>query len=250
MLPRRAADAARAVAVVDGRDVVAGRHEVLDRMRAFADPVRSGEWRGHTGKHPHVVNIGIGGSDLGPVMAYQALAPTARRDLTFRFVSNVDGTDLAEAPRELDPAETLFIVASKTFTTVETMTNARTARTWGSTRPGDAAAVAKHFVAVSTNDERGGRPFGIDMSQHVPVLGLGRRPLLAVEGAIGPRLRCSRSGPTGSATSSPASTRWTSISAPTPLEREPARADGAPLRLVRRLLRRADGTASCRTAST
>ena len=149
--------------VVDGTDVVADVHAVLDRMRAFADRVRSGAWTGHTGRPiRNVINIGIGGSDLGPVMAYEALRHYSRRDLTFRFVSNVDGTDFAEATDALDPAETLFIVASKTFTTLETMTNARTARAWlldgfG----GDERAVAKHFVAVSTNlDEVAA--FGID----------------------------------------------------------------------------------------
>ena len=117
--------------VVDGEDVVPGVHEVLDRMSAFADRIRSGEWTGHTGRPiRNVVNIGIGGSDLGPVMAYEALRHYTRRDLTFRFVSNVDGTDFAEATRDLDPAETLFIVSSKTFTTLETMRNATTAREW------------------------------------------------------------------------------------------------------------------------
>ena len=127
-------------------------HAVLDRMAAFAERVRSGAWTGHTGKRiRNVVNIGIGGSDLGPVMAYEALRHYSERDLTFRFVSNVDGTDFAEATRDLDPAETLFIVSSKTFTTLETMTNARTARAWPLAALGDEQAVAKHFVAVSTN---------------------------------------------------------------------------------------------------
>ena len=117
--------------VVDGENVVPEVHAVLDKMADFADRVRSGEWKGHTGKRiRNVVNIGIGGSDLGPVMAYEALRHYSDRDLTFRFVSNVDGTDFAEATRDLDPAETLFIVSSKTFTTLETMTNARTARAW------------------------------------------------------------------------------------------------------------------------
>jgi glucose-6-phosphate isomerase len=149
--------------VVDGRDVVADVHEVLDRMADFADRVRSGEWKGHTGETiQNVVNIGIGGSDLGPVMAYRALRHYSRRDLTFRFVSNVDGTDFAEQTRDLDPARTLFIVCSKTFTTLETMTNAETARDWLlAGLGGDESAVAKHFVAVSTNlDEVAG--FGID----------------------------------------------------------------------------------------
>jgi glucose-6-phosphate isomerase len=148
--------------VVDGRDVVADVHEVLDRMAAFADRVRSGDWRGHTGKPiKAVVNIGIGGSDLGPVMAYRALQHYSRRDLTFRFVSNVDGTDVTEATRDLDPEETLFIVSSKTFTTLETITNARTAREWSLRALGDEAAVAKHFVAVSTNAAEV-EAFGID----------------------------------------------------------------------------------------
>src|SRR5487761_768787 len=136
--------------IVDGVDVVAGVHAVLDRMAAFTNRVRSGEWRGHTGKPiKNVVNIGIGGSDLGPVMAYEALRHYSRRDLTFRFVSNVDSTDFVEATRDLDAAETLFIISSKTFGTLETLTNATSARTWLVDQLGDAAAVAKHFVALS-----------------------------------------------------------------------------------------------------
>ena len=147
---------------VDGENVVPEVHAVLQRMAAFAVQVRSGAWTGHTGKPiRNVVNIGIGGSDLGPVMAYEALRHYSRRDLTFRFVSNVDATDFAEATRDLDPAETLFIVASKTFTTQETMTNARTARAWLLNALGDEAAVAKHFVALSTNAEAVAQ-FGID----------------------------------------------------------------------------------------
>jgi glucose-6-phosphate isomerase len=148
--------------VVDGVNVVEQVWEVLDRMAAFSERVRSGDWKGHTGKPiRNVVNIGIGGSDLGPVMAYEALKHYSKRDLTFRFVSNVDGTDFAEATRDLDPAETLFIVCSKTFTTLETMTNAKTAREWSLDALGDESATAKHFVAVSTNAE-GVREFGID----------------------------------------------------------------------------------------
>jgi glucose-6-phosphate isomerase len=148
--------------VVDGRDVVADVHEVLDRMADFSNRIRSGEWTGHTGRRiRNVVNIGIGGSDLGPVMAYRALRAYSDRSLTFRFVSNVDGTDFAEATRDLDPAETLVIVSSKTFTTLETMTNARTARAWVVDALGDEDAVAKHFVAVSTNAEEVSK-FGID----------------------------------------------------------------------------------------
>jgi glucose-6-phosphate isomerase len=138
-------------------------HEVLDRMAAFSERVRSGDWRGHTGRPIRaVVNIGIGGSDLGPVMAYEALRHYTRRDCVFRFVSNVDATDFVEATRDLSPEETLFIVSSKTFTTLETMTNARSARAWAlAGLGGDEAAIAKHFVAVSTNTEKV-REFGID----------------------------------------------------------------------------------------
>jgi glucose-6-phosphate isomerase len=139
--------------VVDGVDVVKEVHETLDRMAAFAEQVRSGEWLGHTGRRiRNVVNIGIGGSDLGPTMAYEALKHYSRREMTFRFVSNVDATDFVESTHDLDPAETLFIVSSKTFTTLETMTNARTAREWVlAGLGGDQAAVARHFVAVSTS---------------------------------------------------------------------------------------------------
>jgi glucose-6-phosphate isomerase len=148
--------------LVDGTDVVPGVHEVLDRMGDFADRVRSGAWTGHTGKRiRNVINIGIGGSDLGPRMAYEALKDFSERSMTFRFVSNVDGNDFWEATADLDPAETLFIVASKTFTTLETMTNARTAREWSLAALKDDAAVAKHFVAVSTNSDEV-KKFGID----------------------------------------------------------------------------------------
>ncbi|MDA8323279.1 MAG: glucose-6-phosphate isomerase [Actinomycetota bacterium] len=148
--------------VVDGVDVVAQVHQVLGAMAAFADQVRSGQWRGFTGLPiTAVVNIGIGGSDLGPVMAYEALRYYSARHLTMRFVSNVDATDLAEATRDLDPAQTLFIVSSKTFTTAETITNATSARDWLVGRLGDPAAVARHFVAVSTNAEKVAA-FGID----------------------------------------------------------------------------------------
>ena len=148
--------------VVDGADVVAQVHEVLDRMRAFAERLRSGEWKGFTGKPiRNVVNVGIGGSDLGPVMAYEALRHYSRRDLTFRFVSNVDSTDFVEATRDLAADETLFIISSKTFGTLETLTNATSARDWIVAELGDEAAVARHFVAVSTNAERVAA-FGID----------------------------------------------------------------------------------------
>jgi glucose-6-phosphate isomerase len=148
--------------MLDGVDVVGEVHAVLDRMAAFANLVRSGELTGHTGKPiASVVNIGIGGSDLGPVMAYEALRHYSRRDIAFRFVSNVDSTDFVEATRDLDPAQTLFIVSSKTFTTLETMTNARSARAWLLDTLGDEVAIAKHFVAVSTNAEAV-TEFGID----------------------------------------------------------------------------------------
>jgi glucose-6-phosphate isomerase len=148
--------------LVDGRDVMPGIRRVLEKMAAFSNKVRSSQWTGHTGKPiRNIINIGIGGSDLGPVMACEALKPYADRRLTVRFVSNVDGTHLAEATRELDPAETLFIVASKTFTTQETMTNARSARAWLLKGLGDESAVGKHFVALSTNG-REVAEFGID----------------------------------------------------------------------------------------
>src|SRR4051794_10295862 len=161
-------DPATSGPAVDGQDVRADVHEVLDRMADFADAVRSGEWTGHTGERIRaVVNIGIGGSDLGPVMAYEALRAYSDRTLTFRFVSNIDPTDVTEAVLDLDPATTLFIVSSKTFTTQETLTNARAARDWlveglgQNGGDGDESAVAKHFVAVSTNATEV-RKFGID----------------------------------------------------------------------------------------
>jgi glucose-6-phosphate isomerase len=149
--------------ILDGENVVPQVHAVLDKMSDFANRVRSGAWTGHTGKRiRHVINIGIGGSDLGPVMAYEALRHYSERAMTFRFVSNVDGTDFVEATRDLDPAETLFIVSSKTFTTLETMTNAQSARDWSlNGLGGDVRAVAKHFVAVSTNAQKVSE-FGID----------------------------------------------------------------------------------------
>src|SRR5580698_9172115 len=148
---------------VDGNDVVPGVHEVLDRMTDFAERIRTGKWKGHTGKRiRNIVNSGIGGSDLGPVMAYEALRAYKDPSLTLRFVSNIDGTDFAEAVADLDPAETLFIVSSKTFTTLETMTNAATARAWSvKAFGGDEKSVAKHFVAVSTNAVEVSK-FGID----------------------------------------------------------------------------------------
>jgi glucose-6-phosphate isomerase len=148
--------------LVDGKNVVADVHAVLERMAAFSERVRNGNWTGHGGRRiRNVVNIGIGGSDLGPVMAYEALRHYSRRDMVFRFVSNVDGTDMAEALRDLDAQETLFVVSSKTFTTLETLTNAHAARAWCLRALGDDSAVAKHFVAVSTNEAEVKR-FGID----------------------------------------------------------------------------------------
>jgi glucose-6-phosphate isomerase len=148
--------------LVDGHDVVPSVHDVLDRMADFAERIRSGQWQGHTGKPiKNVINVGIGGSDLGPVMAYEALKHYSRRDMSFRFVSNVDATDFAEATRDLDPEETLFIVSSKTFTTLETMTNAHTARAWALKALKHHSAVARHFVAVSTNADEVAK-FGID----------------------------------------------------------------------------------------
>ncbi len=148
--------------LVDGVDVVPLVHAVLDKMAVFSDRIRSGEWKGYTGKPiRNVINIGIGGSDLGPVMAYEALRHYSQRDMTFRFVSNVDGTDFAEATRDLDAEETLFIISSKTFTTLETMTNAHSARLWALDKLKHSPAIAKHFVAVSTNAEEVEK-FGID----------------------------------------------------------------------------------------
>src|SRR3984957_15322423 len=147
---------------VDGEDVVPAVHAVLDKMAAFVERVRSGAWKGHTGKRiRNVINIGIGGADLGPAMGCEALKHYSQRDLTFRFVSNVDGTDFAEAVQDLKADETLFLVASKTFTTLETMTNAHTARDWALSQLGDEKAVAKHFVAISTNAKEVAK-FGID----------------------------------------------------------------------------------------
>src|SRR5271156_2769476 len=154
---------------LDGKDVVPEVHSVLDKMAAFADRIRSGAWKGHSGKRiRNVLNIGIGGSDLGPVMAYEALRHYSERDMTFRFISNVDGTDFAEAVRDLDAAETLFIVSSKTFTTLETMTNARAARAWALAGLGaDEKSIARHFVAASTNTTEVAK-FGIDTADMFP----------------------------------------------------------------------------------
>jgi glucose-6-phosphate isomerase len=155
--------------LVDGENVVPQVHAVLDRMADFADRVRGGAWKGHTGKRiRNVVNIGIGGSDLGPVMAYEALKHYSDRAMTFRFVSNVDGTDFTEAVRDLEAAETLFIVSSKTFTTLETMTNAQAARAWSlAGLDGDEKSIARHFVAASTNTAEVAK-FGIDTTDMFP----------------------------------------------------------------------------------
>jgi len=199
--------------VVAGENVVPQIHRVLDAMNEFADRVRSGTWKGHTGKRiRNVVNIGIGGSDLGPVMAYEALRHYSERSMTFRFVSNIDGTDFAEAVRDLDPAETLFLIASKTFTTLETMTNAQTARAWSLAGfGGDATAVAKHFVAISTNAAEVTK-FGIDTANMFGFWDwVGGR--YSMGSAIGSR-RCWRSARRISVRCWTASTRWTSTSAP------------------------------------
>ena len=157
-----------AVIEVDGKNVVPEVHEVLEKMAAFSEKIRSGTWKGYTGKPiKNIVNIGIGGSDLGPVMAYEALKHYSQRDLTFRFVSNVDGTDFAEATRDLSPDETLFLVASKTFTTLETMTNAHTAREWFLESGAPQDAIAKHFAAMSTNSKEVAK-FGIDTANMFP----------------------------------------------------------------------------------
>ena len=165
--------------VVDGENVVPQVHAVLDRMSAFADSVRGGAWKGHTGKRVrNVVNIGIGGSDLGPVMAYEALKHYSERAMTFRFTSNIDGTDFVEATHDLDPAETLFIVSSKTFTTLETMTNALTAREWLLRGTRRRRAVDRQAFRRSVDQCRGSLEIRHRHREHVRLLGLGRRPLL------------------------------------------------------------------------
>ena len=197
---------------VDGVDVVPEVHAVLDKMAKFADQIRSGAWKGHTGKRiRNVVNIGIGGSDLGPVMAYEALKYYSQRDMTFRFVSNVDGTDFAEATRDLNAEETLFIVCSKTFTTLETMTNAHTAREWVLQALGDEKAIARHFVAVSTNTAEVEK-FGIDTAN---MFGFwdwvgGRYSMDSAIGSVDDDRDRPRAVPRRC---SPASTRWMSTSA-------------------------------------
>ena len=226
--------------LVDGKNVVPDVHAVLDRMADFANRVRSGAWTGYTGKRiRNVVNIGIGGSDLGPVMAYEALRHYSDRSLTFRFVSNIDGTDFVEAVRDLDPAATLFIVSSKTFTTLETMTNARTAREWSLAGVGgDEASVAKHFVAVSTNAAEVAK-FGIDTANMFgfwdwvggrysmeSAIGLSTMLAIGPDHFRGDARRLSRDG------------RALPHRA---LRAEPAGADGAPGHLEHQLLRRAYG---------
>jgi glucose-6-phosphate isomerase len=218
--------------IVDGVDVVAEVHAVLDRMAAFCERVRSGEWTGFTGKPiKNVINIGIGGSDLGPVMAYEALRHYSRRDLTFRFVSNVDSTDFAEATQDLDADETLFIVSSKTFTTLETMTNAHTARDWTLSALADDAAIAKHFVAVSTNAEAVSS-FGIDTDNMFGFWDwVGGR--YSMDSAIGLSTMLAI-GPQAFSEMLAGFHAMDEHSA----EGEPAGADGAARALVRRLLRR------------
>ena len=226
--------------VVDGENVVPQVHAVLDKMADFSHRVRSGEWKGHTGKPiRNVINIGIGGSDLGPVMAYEALKHYSERALTFRFVSNVDGTDFAEAVRDLDPAETLFIVSSKTFTTLETMTNAHTARDWSlAGLGGDEKSVAKHFVAVSTNAAEVAK-FGIDTAnmfgfwdwvggRYSMDSAIGLSTMLAIGPDQFPR-HAGRLPPDGRALPHH------------PVRAQPAGAHGAAGRLVQRFLRRPDG---------
>ena len=238
--PRRAAHAARARSlVVDGVDVVAEVHETLDRMAAFSERIRSGEWKGHTGKPiRNVVNVGIGGSDLGPVMAYEALRHYTRRDLTFRFVSNVDSTDFVEATRDLAPDETLFVISSKTFTTLETMTNAHSARAWALAALGDESAIAKHFVAVSTNADEV-REFGIDPENMFGFWDwVGGR--YSMDSAIGLSTMLAI-GPDGFRDLLAGFHAMDEHFRDDAVRAQPPRAHGAPLRLVRGLLRRADG---------
>ncbi len=204
--------------VVDGADVVAEVHEVLDRMAAFSDRVRSGEWKGHTGKPiRNVVNIGIGGSDLGPVMAYEALRHYAERELTFRFVSNVDSTDFVEATRDLDAEETLFIVSSKTFTTLETMTNAQLGARVGAGRARRRVG-GRQALRRGLDERREGVPSSASTPTTCSGSGTGSAAATRWTRRSASR-RCSPSAPTASARCSPASTRWTSTSATAPFER-------------------------------
>ena len=204
--------------LLDGKNVVPGVHAVLDKMADFSNRIRSGEWKGHTGKRIRsVINIGIGGSDLGPVMAYEALRYYAERSINFRFVSNIDATDFAEAVYGFDPSETLFIVSSKTFMTLETMTNAQTARSWSlAGLSGDEKAVAKHFVAVSTNAAEVAR-FGIDTAN---MFGFWSGSAGGIQWIL--RLAsppCLQSGPKTSIGCSKGFMPWTSISARPPSRR-------------------------------
>ena len=226
--------------VVDGENVVPQVHAVLDKMADFSNRVRSGEWKGHTGKRiRNVINIGIGGSDLGPVMAYEALKHYSERALTFRFVSNVDGTDFAEAVHDLDPSETLFIVSSKTFTTLETMTNAHSARDWSlKGLGGDLKAVAKHFVAVSTNSAKVSE-FGIDTANMFGFWDwVGGR--YSMDSAIGLSTMLAI-GPDNFRALLDGFHQMDEHFRTAPFGAQPARADGPAGRVVQRLLRRRDG---------
>ena len=230
--------------VVDGEDVVPAVHAVLDKMTDFSNRVRSGAWKGHTGKRiRNVINVGIGGSDLGPVMAYEALKHYSERAMTFRFVSNVDGTDFAEAVRDLDPSETLFIVSSKTFTTLETMTNAHSARDWSMAGlGGDEKSVAKHFVAVSTNTKEVEK-FGIDTANMFGFWDwVGGR--YSMDSAIGLSTMLAI-GPENFRAMLDGFHQVDEHFRSTPFERNLAGADGTARCLVQQLLRRADG---CRFA--
>ena len=225
--------------IVDGEDVVKQVHEVLDRMgRLREQRPLGGEWTGHTGKPiRNVVNVGIGGSDLGPVMAYEALRHFSKREMTFRFVSNVDGTDFAEKTRDLDPEETLFIISSKTFTTLETMTNAHTAREWALAKLGDEEAIAKHFVAVSTNADEVSK-FGIDTDNMFGFWEwVGGR--YSMDSAIGLSTMLAI-GPEAFAEMLAGFHAMDEHFKEAPAGVEPAGADGDAGRLVRRLLRRPD----------
>ena len=235
--------------IVDGEDVVKQVHEVLDRMSAFADRVRSGEWKGHTGKPiRNVINIGIGGSDLGPVMAYEALRHYSRREMTFRFVSNVDGTDFAEKTRDLDPEETLFIISSKTFTTLETMTNAQHRAGVGAREAGlgggDRQALRRRL-----DQRRGRRRVRHRHRQHVRLLGLGRRPLLD---GLGDRpLDDARDRPRAASREMLAGFHAVDEHFKESADRAEPALDPRPAGgLVRRLLRRPDGAVSSPTTST
>ena len=226
--------------VVDGRNVVPDVHAVLDRMTDFANRVRSGTWKGHTGKRiRNVINIGIGGSDLGPVMAYEALKHYSDRAMTFRFVSNVDGTDFAEATRDLDPAETLFVISSKTFTTLETMTNAGSARAWAlAGLGGDAAAVAQAFRR-RVDQRREGVGVRHRHRQHVRILGLGRRALLD---GLGDRALDDARGRAGEFPRDAGRLSRDRRALPDRAVRaQSAGADGIARRLEQQFLRRADG---------